>query len=51
MKIRVYVSTNLVSSETYTDIELNDNSTEEEIETEAREAMFEMINWNYEKIE
>lgn len=51
MIIRVRVSTNLVQSETYRDIEVEDDATEEDIEELAREAMFEQIEWSWEKVD
>jgi hypothetical protein len=51
MKIKVRVSTHLVRSETYRIIEVPDDATEEDIEEEARDSMFEQIEWNWEKVE
>lgn len=46
-KIFVSVSTEKVGSECSTEIEVEDGATEEEIAAEAREAMFEMIEWTW----
>ena len=54
-KFRVYVSTNKVGSESETDLEIDDedfkNMSEKEFEDQMREVMFEMIEWNYERID
>lgn len=50
-KIRVTVSTDKVGSETYDEIEVEDDATEAEIETQAKEAMFEMIEWDWKVVE
>lgn len=49
-KFRVTVSTNLVGSKVWHDFEVEDDATPEEIEREAREVMFELIEWNYEEV-
>ena len=51
MKIKVTVSTDKVGSDDYTIIEVADDETEEMIEEQSREAMFNMISWGYEKME
>lgn len=48
MKIKVYVSTNIVGSEREEEFEIDDGLSEEKIEEIAREAMFEMIEWGFE---
>lgn len=51
MKIEVRVRTNLVGSKVTDVIELPDDSTDEEIETAARDAMFNMIEWDWCKVD
>lgn len=51
MKIRVYVEMGLVGCTKEAEIEVDDDLTEEQIEAEAREAMFEMIDWGYSRVE
>lgn len=45
--IRVYVSTNKVGSQCETSFQVEDNLSDEEIEEFAKEAMFDLIEWNY----
>ncbi len=49
-KIRVTVSTNKVGSGTERVIEVEDDSTQEEMEQTAQETMFEMINWDWREV-
>lgn len=51
MKIEVSVRTNLVGSKVTEVIELPDDFTDEEIEAAARDAMFNMIEWNWQKVD
>lgn len=51
MKIRVWVEMGLVGCFKEAEIEVDDNLTEGEIEAEAREAMFEMIDWGHSRVE
>ncbi len=48
-KIIVSVETDKVGSECQTEIEVEDGATDDEIEAQAREAMFEMISWTWRK--
>jgi hypothetical protein len=48
MKIKVYVETNSVGSRCEHTIEVDDDLTEEEILQEAKDAMYEMIEWGFE---
>lgn len=45
--IRVYVSTSKVGSRCETEIEVDDEATEEDITELAQEAMFGMIEWDW----
>lgn len=45
--IKVHVSTNRVGSECSDEFEVEDDTTEKEIEEMAKDAMFNMIEWNY----
>jgi len=60
MMVKVYVSLDLVGCKQETEIEVEDDCSEKEIEVEddcsekeieemARDAMYEMIEWGYEK--
>lgn len=49
MIIKVSVSTGLVGSKVYEEFEIEDDATEDEIEKIARETMFNLINWSWEK--
>lgn len=51
MKVKVYVSMNLVGCERKDTIEFPDDASEDEIEEEVREWMFEQIEWGWEKPE
>ena len=50
-KIRVYVATNKVGSECYDEFEVEDNTTEEEIDKEVEEYIWNMIDIYWEEIE
>lgn len=45
--IKGYVRTNKVGSDCEFEFEVEDDCTDEEIEEEAREAMFEQIEWGF----
>lgn len=45
--IIVRVSTDKVGSETTREIEVEDNATADQMDAEARETMFEMIEWGW----
>ena len=49
MMVKVYVSLDLVGCKQETEIEVEDDCSEKEIEEMARDAMYEMIEWGYEK--
>lgn len=49
MKIKVYVQTNKIGSLCEDEFELDDNISESEIEDQARECMFNMIEWSWSK--
>lgn len=46
-KIIVTVSTDKVGSQCANEFEVEDDATEEDIDRDAREMMFEMIEWNW----
>lgn len=46
-----YVETNKIGSRCKFYFEVEDDASEEEIESSAREAMFEQVNWNFEEIQ
>lgn len=46
-----YVETNKVGSRCEFEVEVEDDATEEEIAEQAREAMFEHIEWSFETAE
>lgn len=46
-RVTVRVSTNRVGSECKDSFEVEDDATEEEIEEMAKDAMFSMIEWNW----
>lgn len=48
-KFKGYVRTNKVGSSYHFEFEVDDEATEQDIEKEARESMFENIEWNYEE--
>lgn len=48
-KIKIKVSIGLVGCQRTTEIEVEDDATEEEIEKAAFEAVCEMIEWSYEE--
>lgn len=50
MKIAVNVSIGLVGCRRVAVIEVDDDSTEDELETIAEEAMFEMVSWGWERV-
>lgn len=50
MKIKVSVATSKVGSKCEETLELDDDCTEEEIEECAKDAMFQMINWDWQKV-
>ena len=50
-RIRVSVETNKVGSRCETVIEVEDTATEKQIEEDARDAMFNMIEWNFRELE
>ena len=47
MKIKVWASTHYVNSSDFTIIEVEDDATDDEIETAVIEAMFELIDWGW----
>ena len=49
-KIQVSVSTRKVGSKTETTIDVDDDAPESEIDEMAREAMFELINWDWREV-
>lgn len=49
MKIKVYVSTDKLGSKDERTIEVEDDFDDIDIEETARQTMFEMINWGWEK--
>lgn len=49
-KFKGCIRTNVSGSECYFEFEVDDNATDEEIETEAREAAFNWVDWEYEKV-
>lgn len=49
MKVRVWVSMNLVGCVRCDEIEVDDNATEEEVEESVRDWMFEHIEWGYDR--
>lgn len=51
MLILVRVATNKSGSDCEDEIEVDDDATEEQIEADAREAMFNMIEWSWSKVE
>lgn len=51
MKIRITVSTNKVGSEKVRTIEVDDDTLEDDIEEIAKDAMFDMISWNWERVD
>jgi hypothetical protein len=48
--VKVWVSTGLVGADREVDIEIEDGSSDAEIQVAAREAMFEMIEWGWSKV-
>ncbi len=51
MKIKVSVSTRLVGSKVTEIIELDDDMSEDELEDIGQQTMFDMIDWNWERVE
>lgn len=51
MRIRFWVSTDIVGSTVEDEIELEDNLSEDEIYDEAYDAVMDHVEWGYEKIE
>lgn len=51
MKVHVWIRTDVVGSEVEDTIELDDNLTDEEIEREARDYIFNFIEWGWMKVE
>jgi len=49
--IRVSVSTGLVGSDREMTFEVDHDATEDEVHAEAREAMFEMLDWGWTEVE
>ncbi len=47
MKIKVWISIPSISEHIETEIDLPDDSTQEEIEQAAKDAAFEFIEWGY----
>lgn len=43
------ISTNRINSEDTFEFEVEDDATDDEIEDEARQAMLERVNWDYEE--
>lgn len=50
MKYRVYAMTDIVGSDVYDEVELDDNLTEDEIENALYEVAMQLIEWGYEKV-
>ena len=51
MKVEVIVSLNLVGCERRTTIEVEEGTPDAEIEEVAKDAMFEMIEWTWKRVE
>lgn len=51
MKVHVWINTDVVGSEVEDTIELDDNLTDEEIEREARDYIFNFMEWGWMKVE
>lgn len=51
MKVHVWIRTDVVGSEVEDTLELDDNLTDEEIEREARDYIFNFIEWGWMKVE
>lgn len=51
MKVHVWIRTDVVGSEVEDTLELDDNLTDEEIESEARDYIFNFIEWGWMKVE
>lgn len=51
MKVHVWIRTDVVGSEVEDTLELDDNLTDEEIEREARDYIFNYIEWGWMKVE
>lgn len=51
MKIRVWAHTDVVGSMTEDVIEVEDDLTEEQIEEEARDYIFNFVEWGWDKVE
>jgi len=51
MKMIVHVSIGLAGADRDAEIEVEDGSTNEEIEELAREAMFEMVEWSWKRVD
>lgn len=51
MKIRVWASTDVVGSKTEDVIDLPDEMTEEEIEAEAKDYIFQFVDWGWKKVD
>ena len=49
-KYRGYIRTDKVGSECAYEFEVEDNASEDEIEECAREAAFDLVEWNYEQV-
>lgn len=49
-KIRVYVATNKVGSESYDEFEIEDDATEEEIDKEVEDYIWNMIDSYWEEV-
>lgn len=50
MRIKVHVTTGLVGSDRECEIEVEDDATDDQIEEQAREAMFDLIEWTWSRI-
>jgi len=51
MKIKVHVTTGLVGADRECEIEVDDDATDDQIEEQAREAMFELIEWAWWRVD
>jgi hypothetical protein len=51
VKVHVWIRTDVVGSEVEDTLELDDNLTDEEIESEARDYIFNFIEWGWMKVE
>jgi len=51
MRILVKIRTNMNGSECVDEFDMDDNATPREIEEYARDAAFQMIEWDYEVVE